>query len=133
MSTFWKVVKGNWVLGLWKWPRIGLLCMFLLFEDFVIKQYMSKCCFEIYICCFAFDERGNDANVNVNHVMFIIVVVRLSMMPSWNFFTCLSFCCFENMISSFVTCLELWWRCKVVVNRCLFLGFFLWLSCMVEA
>jgi hypothetical protein len=46
---------------------------------------MSKCCFEIYICCFSFDERGND-DVNVNHVMFIIVVVRLSMTPCWNSF-----------------------------------------------
>ncbi len=61
--------------------------MFLSCEGFVIKQHMLKCCFEIYICCFAFDERGNDANVNVNHVMFIIVVVSLSMMPCWNSFT----------------------------------------------
>jgi hypothetical protein len=42
--------------------------VFLLCEGFEIKQHMSKCYFEIYICCFDFDEKGNDANVNVNHV-----------------------------------------------------------------
>ncbi len=104
-----------------------MLCGFVLMCWFSIKKKRTRCCFNVGICCFAFDEYGDGGEEVASYVILefcLLCCYGIIQVTMFEFFYDL-FHCFEEMIYVFVRDLDLWWRCKVIVKLSFFVGFFI--------